>query len=153
MKTYEIKDSLPLYEIVTNNCNIHVLYNNQLSVRLANMDYSIRYPIYNDIILDKLKPFLERADLLSKLSKIQFYTKLDMADQNVKEKKIILDHDSTYNISGYLSNDDLLNFIVAFDDSSKLTIQSFSYLNNVVEPGTRLCETSISKNTKSVRLE
>ncbi|BFD48257.1 MAG: hypothetical protein DMENIID0003_13310 [Wolbachia endosymbiont of Sergentomyia squamirostris] len=153
MKTDEIKDSLPLYEFVTNNFNIHVLYNNQLSVRLAKIDYSIRYPIYNDIILDKVKPFLERADLLNKLSKIQFYTKLDVADQDAKEKKIILDHDSTYNITEYLSNDNLLNFIVAFDDSNKRTFQSLSSLNNLVEPGTRLYETSISNDTKRARLE
>lgn len=64
------KDGLPLYEFVTNNFNSPVLYNNQLSVRLAKIDHSICYPIYNDIILDKVKPFLERADLLNKLSKI-----------------------------------------------------------------------------------
>ncbi|XP_076299430.1 uncharacterized protein LOC143218239 [Lasioglossum baleicum] len=142
MKTDEIKDSLPLYEFVTNNFNIHVHYNNQLSVRLAKIDYSVRYPIYNDIILDKVKPFVERADLLNKLSKIQFYTKLDMTDQDVKEKKVILDHDSTYNITEYLSNDNLLNFIIAL-----------SSLNNLVEPDTRLYETFVSNDTKRARLE
>lgn len=91
--------------------------------------------------------------MLNKLSKIQFYTKLDVADQDAKEKKIILDHDSTYNITEYLSNDNLLNFIVAFDDSNKRTFQSLSSLNNLVEPGTRLYETSISNDTKRARLE
>ncbi|CAH2093619.1 unnamed protein product [Euphydryas editha] len=153
MKTEEIKDSLSLYEFVTNNFNIHLLYNNQLPVRLAKIDYSIRYPIYNDIILDKVKPFLERADLLNKLSKIQFYTRLSMTDQDVKEKKIILDHDSTYKITEYLSNDNLLNFIEAFDDFNKRASQSLSSLNDLVESDTRLYKTSISNDTKRARLE
>ncbi|KAF5293373.1 hypothetical protein FQA39_LY02858 [Lamprigera yunnana] len=141
MKTDEIIDSLPLYEFVTNSCNVQVLRNNQLSVRLAKID--LRYPIYNDIILDKVKPFLERADLLNMLSKIPFYTKLDVADQDIKGKKIILDYYSTYNITDYLSNDDLLNVILVFGDSHKFTFQPLSSLNNLVEPGTGLDETSV----------
>lgn len=69
--------------LLQKNLNIHVLHNNQSSVRLARIDYSVRYPVCNDFILDKVKPFLERADLLNKLSKIKFYTKLDIADQNI----------------------------------------------------------------------
>ncbi len=145
MKTDKIKDGLPLYNIVTNNFNIHVLFNNQLAAKLSKIDYSISYPIYHDIISEQVKALLERTDLLKKLSEIQFYTKLDVADQDAKEKKIILDYDSTYNIAEYLSNDNLLNFIAAFDDSNKRTLE--------VEPNTRLYETSISDDTKRARLE
>uniref|UniRef100_A0A6P7GA91 Uncharacterized protein LOC114339694 n=1 Tax=Diabrotica virgifera virgifera TaxID=50390 RepID=A0A6P7GA91_DIAVI len=146
MKTDKIKDGLPLYKFITNNFDTHVVYSDLLPARLAKMDYSIRYPIYHDIITDKVKQhFLERADLLKKLHEIQFYTKLDVADQDAEEKKIILDHDSTYNIAQYLSNDNLLNFIAAFNNSNKRVLQ--------VETNTRLNETSISNDTKRARLE
>ncbi len=145
MKADEIKDCVPLYEFVTNNNIVHVLYSNQLAAGLAKIDYSIRYPIYHDIISEQVKALLERTDLLKKLSQIQFYTKLDVADQDDEEKKIILDHDSTYNIAQYLTNDNLLNFITAFDDSNKRTLE--------VEMNTKVYETSTSNDTKRARLK
>ncbi|MDR1139080.1 MAG: ankyrin repeat domain-containing protein [Rickettsiales bacterium] len=153
MKTDKIKNDLSLYELVTNNFNKHVLYDNQLSVKLTKIGYSVHYPIYNDIILDKIKPFLERADLLNKLNKVQVYTKLDILNQDIKGKKVILDSDSTCNIIEYLSNDDLLNLIAAFNDSDKCAIRSLSSLNNLVEPNTRLHEASTSNYAKRARLE
>lgn len=153
MKTDKIKNALSLYELVTNNFNKHVLYDNQLSMKLTKIDYSINYPTYNDIVLDKIKPFLERADLLNKLNKVQVYTKLSMLNQDIKEKKVILDYDSTYNVVKYLSNDDLLNLIAAFNDPDKCAIQSLSSLDNLVEPNTSLYEASTSNYAKRARLE
>ncbi|XP_026464984.1 ankyrin repeat and SOCS box protein 2-like [Ctenocephalides felis] len=148
MKTDVIEDGIPLYELVANNSNIHVRYNNQLSVKLSKIDYSLRYPIYNDVISEKLKLFAERIDLLNKLSTIQFYTILDVADQDAKKRKIILDQDSTYHVTKFLSNDSLSNFIVAFDDSNKCTFQSLSSSDNLEEN-----ETSMSSDAKRAKLD
>ena len=84
---------------------------------------------------------------------IQIYSNLDIINENFKETKIILDSDSTYNILvEYLSNGDLLNLIVAFDDSNTCIIQSLSFLKNVIEPGTIYYETSKSNDVIRVRI-
>ena len=65
MKTDEIKDDLSLHKIETKNLNRRVCYN-ELSIRLVKIYFSVRYPIYNNSILNKIKQYLERAYLLEK---------------------------------------------------------------------------------------
>ncbi|XP_058835799.1 ankyrin repeat, PH and SEC7 domain containing protein secG-like [Topomyia yanbarensis] len=151
MKTDVIKDNLSLYNFFSNSFDRHLLCNNQLSVKLANMDYSARYPIYNDIILFKIKPFIERVNLITKLSEIQIYTKVDIVNQDIQIRRIALDHDSTYNITKYLFNHSLLNLIKAFDNPYIPPIESFS--NGLTATDTKICDASTSYEPKRARLE
>lgn len=151
MKTDKVNYDLSLYELVmTKNINREILHtSNKIT------DEAItNYPIYHDVISASIKLGLTRANLLNKLSNLQVCTKLDILDQDIKEKaEVILNYDCMHNISKYLSNNDLLNFITAFHEH---TGQFLDSLNSFVElsqqPDIELDEASASSCTKRARL-
>ncbi|KAK0172938.1 hypothetical protein PV328_006200 [Microctonus aethiopoides] len=134
MKTYEVKNNLTLYELImmehfNKPCNL------QLYWKLMKFDDELFeiYPIYYEIIMDKLEPFTEKIYLLRKLRRLQIYVRINTSNPDDKKEKVILDPDSTYNIADYLFNDDLKNLIIAFDylhfNSSNYTRRTFIQFN------------------------
>ncbi|KAK0160534.1 hypothetical protein PV328_007935 [Microctonus aethiopoides] len=149
MKTHEVKNNLTLYELITMKNPEEICYNH-LSMRLTKNNYSElseKYPIYNEIIMDQMKPFARRIDLLNKLSGLQIYVSINMLNHNDKEEKVILDPDSLYYIANYLSNDELENLIIAFDHSD---LQS---KNNTAEQDTQFGEASTDCDHMNKRLK
>ncbi|KAK0079652.1 hypothetical protein PV325_000970 [Microctonus aethiopoides] len=149
MKTHEVQNNLTLYDLVTMK-HPEEICNNQLSMRFMKNNYSSlskKYPVYNEIIMDEMKPFARRIDLLNKLSELQIYVSINMLNHDDKEEKVILDPDSSYNIANYLSNDNLENLIIAFDYSN---LQSS---NNTTEQDTQFDESSTECDHMNKRLK
>ncbi|KAK0167966.1 hypothetical protein PV327_001812 [Microctonus hyperodae] len=150
MKTYEVNNNLSLFELImmkhfNKPCNL------QLYWKLKKLDDEIfkSYPIYYEIIMDKLKPFKQKIYLLNKLSRIQIYVGIDMLNSDDKKDKVILDPDSSYNTADYLSNNDLKNLIIAFDQSQ------LDSLNNTREKSIQFdrASTSYDHIDKRIKLE
>lgn len=68
-----------------------------------------KYPIYHDIILDSIKMGMERVYLLSQIQKCTSQITL-----NRNGKTQILNSDCLFDIAEYITNNDLLNLILAF---------------------------------------
>jgi|GEM_PF-3407144 len=162
MKTDCINNILSLYEFITlKETNKEVLYVNDEGVksirnRVFQVLTSTNYPIYRDVILAKIGASLERASLLNKLSELEVYTKSDASDytQGVQEKTVVLDSYSKHEVAQYLSNNDLLSFIVAFYGCTDQPLCSKrNFAESGVQPNTRLYEASTSNYTKRARLE
>lgn len=118
MKTYEVKNNLSLYELIMMK-HVEKPCNLQLYWKLMKFDDELFeiYPIYYEIIMDKLEPFTQKIYLLNKLRRLQIYVGIDTSNPDDKKEKVILDPDSIYNIADYLFNDDLKNLMIAFDHS------------------------------------
>lgn len=142
MKTDEVRKNLSLYDVITNK---GMLCSNTLSMKLAGINFSDHYPIYRDIIEDKIKVYQDRSDLLNKLSKLQVYIQSDTLNQGVKGKEVVLDCHSTYFIAEYLSNEDLSNFVAVFDTYYYATPSKF------LEPDTRVSELSTSTTSNCAK--
>ncbi|WP_339046419.1 ankyrin repeat domain-containing protein [Candidatus Mesenet endosymbiont of Agriotes lineatus] len=106
--------------------------------------YKNKYPIYNDLIINKLEYGRKREELLNKLDKLKVY-----------EKEVILNLDCKRNIAKYLSNDDLLNLIVT--DSPYEAFSNKASQSSIQQPITKLGEATAFINShaspKKARLE
>lgn len=162
MKTDSIDSSLSLYEFITSKeANKEVLYVNDEGVksirnRVFQLLTSTNYPIYHDVISAKLGASLERGSLLNKLSELDVYTKSDASNyvQEFQDKTVILDSYSKLEVAQYLSNNDLLNFIVAFyRDISQPSCLKRNFTESNTQPNTRVYEASTSSYAKRARLE
>jgi hypothetical protein len=150
MKTDKV-NNLSLYEfVITKNTSGKAFH---ASNKITDQVILTNYPIYHDIISAKAKVGLERASLLNKLSELQVYTKSGISNQDVEEKKVTLNFDSTYNIAKYLSNDDLLNLITAFCKHGQSLDSSENLAELSQQPDTKLDEASTSSCAKRTRLE
>lgn len=112
MKNNKINGNLSFYDFAsTMTDTIRPLYANRT---ITEKEVSADFPLYSDIFWPNMKLCLERAELLNKLSKLQIYVGSTSPVQDLN-KKVILNYDCLYTIGGYLSNDDLLNFISGFE--------------------------------------
>lgn len=139
MKEFVLNDKLSLHTFVTDKVKQDSYCSNKLILRMTGVDFNEQFPIYSDIISDRLKEIIERRDLLDKVSSMPVYF------QDDKNIKVILDCHSVQNVAEYLTNKDLSNFVAAFamiEDSS----------TGPTDPVSELSEISENSNIKRIKL-
>lgn len=108
---------------------------------------SIKYPIYNEDVMSKLKIKLEKKCLMNNLDTIEVYSNL--------EQKVALNLDSTKALARFLPRNDLFNMIIAFSVPSTIPPEKDNVcwgehlrrevLKRLAEPSTSFCAFKLPK--------
>lgn len=113
MKMDMVNNMFSLFDYVKIGGNIKPMY-----VSNSTFDVSIvdKYNIYKDIILDSLRPCIQRGSLLDKLKSSQISFELThVTGCSALRNHVFLNGDCLFKIGELLSNDDLLNFLLGID--------------------------------------
>ncbi|CAL1288933.1 unnamed protein product [Larinioides sclopetarius] len=118
MKTDMLTNNTSVYQMITSKTDKVCLDDKMLNILKKNT-----YPVYSDIILNRIK----RDALLDKLILQQVYA---IKEQGDVSQKIQLDTFSVSNIARFLDVDEIRNFVDAFRDPSKA---EFCFWDNLME--------------------
>ncbi|GFT09899.1 ANK_REP_REGION domain-containing protein [Nephila pilipes] len=153
MKREKINDKTTLSQVILSNVvPREALYTDEEGLKLftersLSIIASNNYPIYCDVISEKLRNRLEVSSLINVLRTVQI--SFSRKDPN-GEKKVVLNLDINPIIAKYMSKNDLFNFILAFYDPIKHSTVQLPIQSNIpkfrAELSKRLCEPSTSSS-------
>ncbi|GLH01234.1 Ankyrin repeat and KH domain-containing protein mask [Gryllus bimaculatus] len=132
MKTEIVYHQISLHDLMT-KVAIDLSGNNVWVKKMKDV-MTKRYPVYHDIIAEKIELCITRWRLLNKSRELKFFT---VIETSVGGKTIMLDPDSVRIIASNLSMKDLLNFMSALSKSCNYNFFSSSQkLSNLEKEST-----------------